>query len=83
MVDMATLPKAEDAAKNILGIFAHRLNSRPGDILSLQHLLRGFSTSLWRNADLNNGIEYAEQQGWVELTVNGDYQLTDTGFAVA
>jgi hypothetical protein len=30
---MATLPNAEDAAKNILGIFAHRLNSRPGDIL--------------------------------------------------
>ncbi len=80
---MATLPKAEDVAKNILGIFAYRLNSRPGDVLSLQNLVRGFSTSPWRDADLSIGIEYAEQQGWVELTVNGDYQLTDTRFALA
>jgi hypothetical protein len=79
---MATLPTAEDAAKNILALFL-RHNSRPGDLLPREDLSCAFETMPWRDADLPPGISFAVGEGWIEQIANGDFRLTDAGFGAA
>jgi hypothetical protein len=79
---MATLPTAEDAATHILVLFL-RHNSRPGDLLPLRDISQAFETMPWRDADLPPGIDFAVGEGWIEQAANGDYRLTDAGFAAA
>ena len=79
---MATLPTAKDAAKHILALFL-RHNSRPDDLLPLHDLSLAFETVPWRDDDLSPGIKFAVAEGWIEQTANGDYRLTNAGFAAA
>jgi hypothetical protein len=79
---MATLPTAKDAAKHILALFL-RHNSRPGDLLPLQDLSLAFETVPWRDSDLTPGVDFAVAEGWIEQAANGNYRITDAGFAAA
>jgi hypothetical protein len=79
---MATLPTAEDAAKHILMTFI-RSGARAGYVLPEGRVLRAFWKAPWSATDFAPGLDFAMRQGWIERTPNGEYRLTEAGFAAA
>jgi hypothetical protein len=80
---MATIPTPEDGARHILAVFLRSGSARPGDVLPPARVVQAFWEPLWRQADLQPALAFATDQGWIELTSNGGYRLTDAGFAAA
>jgi hypothetical protein len=75
---MATIPTPEETALKILDIFKH-FNCRPGNVL---HRLNFFSRI--EAEDFAPGVEFAAQQGWIEILKKGaSFKLTAAGFAKA
>lgn len=77
---MATPPTAEDAAIYILSIFK-QFNVQIDNVLMQGSFMRPFAASPWQASDYNAGIEYAVQQGWVEMTNPTTIKLTAAGYA--
>ena len=79
---MATGPSPEDSARYILSIYiAH--NCRPTHALMPQHFGVPFSAPGWHADDWKPGLEYAVQQGWIEIVSPTSFRLTEAGFAAA
>ena len=81
---MATISTPEKSALKILNIFVHCFKCRPGDVPQRHN----FNT-LWHELglaaeDLKSGMEFAVQQGWIEVLSGGSwFKLTAAGFAKA
>jgi hypothetical protein len=77
---MATLPTPEEAARRILSIFALN-NSRPDDVLMAEQANFAFRQAGGSAAEFQAGLEYAVQNGWLEIGENNTIKLTNAGFA--
>ena len=81
---MATISTPEETALEILDIFVKNFKCLPGDVLQIHYFnplwhKRGFAAE-----DLKPGMEFAAQQGWVEVIRGGaSFMLTAAGFAKA
>ena len=76
---MATLPTPEESAHAILAIFAVD-NSRPDDVLIAGGVNFAFRQAGGRAAEFQPGLEYAVQNGWLEIGENNTIKLTNAGF---
>jgi hypothetical protein len=75
---MATIPTPEETALKILDIFKH-FNCRPGNVLYRRIFFRRMTA-----ADFAPGMEFAAQQGWIEILRKGSsFKLTAAGYAKA
>lgn len=63
----------------VLSIYAH-FNSRPGEALRSNNFIAVAARQRIRIDDLQAGLDYAAEMGWVEETENGYLKLTDKGF---
>ena len=77
---MATLPKPEESARRILSIFA-LTNSRPDDALIAEQADFAFRQAGGSAAEFQVGLEYAVQNGWLEISETNNIKLTNAGFA--
>jgi hypothetical protein len=77
---MATGPTPEESARLILSFFKDH-NRRAGEALMLDLVNTEFSTRGGRADDFNAGMEYALDQGWIEMPSSNAMRLTDAGFA--
>ncbi len=82
---MATLPQPEESALKILSIFVTHFNCRPNDVLAINNIRSAWLSSKWNIDDLKDGMEYAVEQGWVEIVdvKKMSFKLTDEGFKQA
>jgi hypothetical protein len=76
---MATLPTPEESARAILAIFALN-NSRPDDVLMAGQGEFAFRQAGGTAAEFQAGLEYAVQNGWLEIGENNTIKLTNAGF---
>jgi hypothetical protein len=74
-------PFAEESAQRILGIFRAR-EVRAGETLIRSDLLSAFIEDGWQRADFLAGMEYAAEQGLIEMLSSNLVKLTRTGFEV-
>ena len=79
---MATIPTAEQSAREILAIFLSNTGCRPNEVLNFSNIqvnwnLRGLSAD-----DLKNGLDCAVKKNWIELLTepNSALKITDDGF---
>jgi hypothetical protein len=79
---MSTIPTAEEAAKHVVAIFV-KYGARAGHVLPERRVIRGFWKAPWSPDDFAPGLGFAIQQGWIERTSQGEYRLTEAGFAAA
>jgi hypothetical protein len=80
---MATIPTPEECAMRILRELYINRDQRPGDCL-LDNNLMALQGQGWRNDDLNAGLEYCLEKGWLTRNENiGSWKLTEEGFRVA
>lgn len=81
---MATLPTPEEVAAEILAIFVHHFNCRPGQVLRINHFLAVWHRSGLKEEDFKPGVELAAQRGWIEVVSRGtSFRLTKDGFVAA
>jgi hypothetical protein len=73
---------SDDSARRILKMFAD-LKARPGHVLKDGHVFLGFAGSGFDLTDFKPGLEYAVEQGWVEVAEPSGYRLTTEGFSAA
>jgi TPP-dependent 2-oxoacid decarboxylase len=76
---MATLPTPEESARAILAIFALQ-NSRPDDVLMAEQGNFAFRQAGGTAAEFQAGLEYAVQNGWLEIGNDNTIKLTNAGF---
>lgn len=77
---MATLPKPQDLALEILAVLLRDGNHRPGDGMKGTFLRNGFGLTR-PPEDFEAGITYALAQKWIEMGQNGFVLLTPAGFS--
>jgi hypothetical protein len=77
---MATLPTPEESARAILTIIAFH-NSRPDDVLVAEQINFAFRQAGGSAAEFQAGLEYAVQNGWLEIGKNNTIKLTNAGFS--
>ena len=81
---MATLPTAEQTAREILAIFVGHFKCRPGFVLRLNNFMAIWHGRGLHAEDFKPGMEYAAQQEWIEVREDGgSFRLTEAGFAEA
>jgi hypothetical protein len=78
---LALTPFAEESAQRILGIFKAR-EVGAGETLIRSDLLSAFIEDGWQRADFLAGMEYAAEQGLIEMLSSDLVKLTRTGFEV-
>jgi hypothetical protein len=74
-------PFAEESAQRILGIFKAR-EVRAGETLIWSDLVTAFIEDRWQRADFLSGMEYAAEQGLIEILSSDLVKLTRAGFEV-
>ena len=80
---MATVPTPDQTSLKILAIFIYFLR-RPGEALPLESIMVVWKERGLDHADLKPGLDYAQEQGWIEMFNNGNsVRLTKKGFAQA
>jgi hypothetical protein len=78
---MVILPTLQKTAKEILSIFVHQFNCRPGNTLLMNNILLVMRERGLSDADFKPAMEYAAHQGWVEVLEGGtSFRLTEAGF---
>ena len=77
---MAQLPDDDAKARMVLEVFEH-FGTRPGEVLLPRNLMAVSSNRGWRNEDLTDGLQIADDRGWIEDSPNGTIRLTESGFA--
>ena len=75
---MATLPTKEENGKKILAIYDH-FKSQPGRTLRTNNIVAVGARRRWEMTDLQQGLEYALEHGWVREK-DGNFELTTSGF---
>ena len=81
---MATIPTPEQSAREILSIFVTGANLRAGHSLQRNNFFQVWIDRGLHDDDFKPGMDYAQQQGWVEIFDNGSsFRLTESGFAQA
>ena len=81
---MATLNTPEQNGCLILKIFVGNFNLRPNDVLRVSNFMAVMTKLNLRAEDLNEGLEFATQNEWIEALENGSsYRLTEAGFTQA
>ncbi len=81
---MATVPTPEETAQKILAIFLISFKFCPGSVLTSHNIIGVWNNSGLHHADLKPGLDYAEEQGWIEIFDGGNsIRLTAVGFAQA
>ena len=79
---MAVVPTPEDVARAILKCAVNQFHVRPGEIAPIP----GIQTKLhpqYSADDLNAGLNFLVQKGWITLSPPNFLKLTDAGFAEA
>src|SRR5258708_13265724 len=76
---LAMRPFAEESAQRILGIFKAR-DVRAGDTLVWGDLATAFIADRWQRADFLSGMEYAAEQGLIDMRSPDLLTLTPPGF---
>lgn len=77
MVDPVT---AEQTARRIVALLAHELEREPGDALALNEFLGTWKANGHAVSELREGLDFATDQGWIEVTDNGArFALTRAG----
>ncbi|WP_156311726.1 hypothetical protein [Methylobacterium platani] len=76
---MAKLPTPEESGRLVLNIYAH-FNSRPGHVLRANNFVAVASRQRIHMEDIQQGLDYAASQKWIEETDNGCLRLTELGF---
>jgi hypothetical protein len=76
---MGTFPTSEEFARALLAIFRGH-NVRPGGVLLPRQVNMQFLTYGGRADDYAAALQYAEEQGWLELGPNNTLRLTQAGF---
>lgn len=77
---MAKLPTPEENGRQILNIYAH-FKSRPGHVLRANNFVAVAARQRIHMEDIQQGLEYAASQKWIEETDNGSLRLTELGFS--
>lgn len=77
---MAKLPTPDENGRLILEIYAH-FNSRPGHVLRANNFVAVAARRRLHMEDIQQGLEYAVSQNWIEETENGSLRLTDAGYS--
>jgi hypothetical protein len=67
---MAVLPTKEDNAHKVLEVFSH-FRARPGRVLRVNNFVAVGARRRWEMSDLQQGLEFASEQGWVRLNGAG------------
>ena len=81
---MATVLTPEETAQKLLAIFVTDFELRPGNVLPLESIIDVGNRWGPHDADFKPGLDYAEEQGWIEISDSGNsVRLTETGFAQA
>jgi len=80
---MAQTSTPETAARFILGIAVHQLGLGAGETIPCRSLLLPFSQHPWDSSDLQGGLSFAIQSGWLVPTARDSFRLTDVGFSEA
>jgi hypothetical protein len=84
---MAIIPTPEETALAILDIFVNFVNHfelRPGDVLDIRKLKAVWFKRGLAAEDFAPGMEFAVQQGWIEIIRKGaSFMLTAAGYAKA
>ena len=78
---MAKLPTPEESGKRVLGIYKGD-GIRPGQLITWGSLHSRFVTAQWRAADLEAGLQWCIEQGYLEEKKPKIYFLTEAGFAL-
>lgn len=79
---MATKPTPEESAQAILAIFIDS-RCKAGEVLAVQNF-RGPWFAEGRTSDeFNQGLLFAIEAEWIELSTPTSYRLTQKGFAEA
>src|ERR1700681_4446322 len=78
---LAMEPFAEESAQRILGIFKAR-EIRASESLFWSDLATAFIEDHWQRADFLSGMEYAAEQGLIEMLSSDLVKLTHAGFEV-
>jgi hypothetical protein len=80
-VGIATLPTPEESARRILQLFAAH-NRRAGEILMLGAVNMQFQEGgHYRAADLQSGLTYAAEHGWIDPDYHTAVRITEAGFS--
>ncbi len=79
---MATIPSPEESARHILETFL-KFHCRPGHVLGQNNFFDAFLKAPWQTSDIVIGLRYAAEQGWVEISGNNRFKLTELGFSKA
>jgi hypothetical protein len=74
-------PFAEESAQRVLGIFKTRKVTAGGTLI-WSDLAIAFIEDHWQRADFLAGMEYAAEQGLIEMLSSDLVQLTRAGFEV-
>ncbi len=77
---MAVLATKEENGQKILEIYNH-FRSRPGRVLRVNNFVVVGARRRWDMSDLQQGLKFALQKGWVKEKNNGSFELTESGFA--
>ncbi|WP_395400750.1 hypothetical protein ACHMW6_24630 [Pseudoduganella sp. UC29_106] len=78
---MAIIHAPEESAAEILNIYVHMFESRPGDVLRISNFMKVWFPRGFVVMEFLAGLEYAITQGWIEERPAIDaFKLTDTGF---
>lgn len=84
MASQPTLPNAEQCAGAILAIFVWHFGLLAGDVRRNDNFLTLWQQRGYRPKDLEAGLQYAIERGWLESLADGkSYRLTKGGFAAA
>jgi hypothetical protein len=68
----------KDNAHKILWIFEH-FGSKPGEVLRVKNIVAVGNLQRWRMSDLQEGLDYALENHWVEQPRIGSFKLTEIG----
>jgi hypothetical protein len=60
-------------------VLSQEQKARPGHLL--KNLNERFPDCIFQLSDFPAAVEYAEERGWIEVTDEGQYRLTQEGFA--
>jgi hypothetical protein len=76
---MAQLPTREENGRKILEIY-NQFRSRPRHVLLVNNFLAVAARRRWEMSDVQQGLDYALEQGWIRQHNHG-FELTESGFA--
>jgi hypothetical protein len=76
---MANPSTPEESGRLVLQIYA-RFDSQPGQVLRANNFVAVAARRRIPIADIQRGLEYAAEMGWIEETEDGSLRLTEQGF---